>query len=69
MDVEWSIFLGFGSMHDLRDAESPDPRNPRLAGFRSVSYAAAVAMAPKPAKKPAARRIGFDTRSHLRGRK
>ena len=40
MDDE-SRFLGFGQMYTLA---SDDPRNPRLAGLRSVSYAAAVAL-------------------------
>jgi hypothetical protein len=53
-DFPW--FGGQGSVHDLRDANS-DPRNPRLAEFKSVSYAAAVAMGPN--DKPKARKIGF----------
>lgn len=49
---------GFGSMHDLRDAPSDDPRNPRLAGFKSVSYAGAVGLA-KHTREPRYPRIGF----------
>ncbi len=47
---------GSGSLHDLRDADR-DPRNPRLSGLKSVSYAAAVAMGPRQNDKP--RRVGF----------
>ena len=39
---DFPYFGGNGSLHDLRDA--PDGLNPRLAGLRSVSYAAALAM-------------------------
>lgn len=58
-DDYFPIILGFGSTHDLRDEQGVDPRNPRLAGLRSVSYAGAVGLArskPKPAKP---RQIGF----------
>ena len=57
-----SIFYGFGSMHDLRDAQGSDPRNPRLIGLKSVSYDAAVALnndRPKPIKR---RKMGFRIR-------
>jgi len=55
-DAFWRPALdGFGSMHDLSDR---DPRNPRLIGLRSVSYAGAVGLAKrKPPSQP--RRIGF----------
>lgn len=33
-DEDPEIFFGFGSMHDLRDADREPP--PRLAGLRSV---------------------------------
>ena len=59
-DDDWyepPVFFGMGQTHDLRDADS-DPRNPRLAGLKSVSYAASVAMAKAP-KEPKRRRIGF----------
>lgn len=46
-------FHGFGLMSDLRDC---DPRNPNLAGLKSVSYAAAVAIR-KPT--PPRQQIGF----------
>jgi hypothetical protein len=49
----YNPFLGFGSAHDM--AES-DPRNPKLAGLKSVSYAACVAMR-RP--EPPTRTIGF----------
>ncbi len=54
MDDEWSIFLGFGSCHDLRDAGRPDHRFWQL---RSTSKAAAAAYSrkPEPRRKP----IGF----------
>jgi len=46
---------GFGSLHDL---EGRDPRNPKLAGLRSVSYAGAVGLAKRQAK-PQRNPIGF----------
>lgn len=66
LDGETSNFLGFGGMNDLRDADS-DLRNPALAGLRSVSYAAAVAM--RRQERPGrSAKIGFDTTSHLKRR-
>lgn len=57
-DVEdYAIYLGFGSMHDLRDNDT-DPRNPRLIGLRSASYDAAVALNNTP-RETARHRIGF----------
>lgn len=50
---EFPVILGQGSLHDLCDE---DPRNPRLAGLRSVSRAAAVAMRRREIPK---QRIGF----------
>lgn len=51
-DDGW-IFYGHGSTHDLAQDDS-DPRNPKLAGLKSVSYAAAVAMRrDEPAEEPA----------------
>jgi hypothetical protein len=56
-DDDFPVILGFGSMHDLRDADD-DPRNPRLAGLRSVSRAGAIGLAKRrPAEKR--RPIGF----------
>lgn len=52
---DFPVILGQGSLHDLSDT---DPRNPRLIGLRSVSYAGACALAkrkPAPVKRP----IGF----------
>jgi hypothetical protein len=57
MDDDGWIFYGHGSTHDL-SAASEDPRNPRLAGLRSVSYAAACAMKRRP-PEPATNPIGF----------
>lgn len=54
-DVDWPYFQGFGSASGLGP---DDPRNPRLAGLRSVSYAAACALRrPEPPRPP----IGFHT--------
>lgn len=54
--MEWDDFpviLGFGSCHEMNEA---DPRNPRLAGLKSVSYASACALRkPEPQRAP----IGF----------
>jgi hypothetical protein len=61
-DDEWPYFpviQGFGSAHDLRDAPTDDPRNPRLAGFKSVSYAGAVGLAKSAPKTNAPRKAGF----------
>ena len=57
MDDDWYdepfFFMGIGSLHDL---SSPDPRNPRLAGLKSVSYNAACALRkPDPPRNP----LGF----------
>lgn len=46
---------GFGSLHELN---GDDPRNPKLIGLRSVSYAGAVGLA-KTKPQPKQRRIGF----------
>lgn len=51
-DDIWSPFLGFGSVGDLRDADEPEPR---LAGLKSVSPAAARALQrkrPQPTRHP-----------------
>lgn len=56
---DFPVILGQGSLHDLRGAESRDPRNERLIGFKSVSYDAAVALN-KRAAKPTHRRMGFN---------
>lgn len=53
---DFPVILGQGAMHDLRDGE--DPRNPRLAGLKSVSWAGAVGLA-KRRPNQNARRIGF----------
>lgn len=56
MDDDWYeepfFFMGIGSLHDL----SSDPRNPRLAGLKSVSYNASVALRRPEPSRPA---IGF----------
>jgi hypothetical protein len=59
MDDDWldfPVILGQGALHDLSDA---DPRNPRLIGFKSVSYSAACSI-----RKPEPKRhsIGFHIR-------
>lgn len=54
-DDEYSIFYGFGSVMDLREAYAPQPR---LLGMKSVSNAAAWAMHKTP-KAPESRPIGF----------
>lgn len=51
---DFPVILGQGAVHDLSDG---DPRNPKLAGLRSVSYAGAVGLAKR--EKPKARVIGF----------
>lgn len=57
MDPEdFPVILGFGSLHDLRDAEN---RTPRLYGMKSVSRAACWALHKEPKAK--ARKIGFRT--------
>lgn len=38
---DFPVILGFGSCHEMNET---DPRNPRLAGLKSVSYAAACAL-------------------------
>lgn len=64
-DEDYSVFFGFGAVHDLRDGEGSMPR---LHGLRSVSQAAAWAMHDEP--RPRARTIGFNipkpakTRAH-----
>lgn len=50
---DFPVIRGQGSLHDLSDE---DPRNPRLAGLRSVSHAAACAIR-RPA--PPRRAIGI----------
>lgn len=56
---DFPVIQGFGSTHEMRDKDDGDPRNPRLIGMKSVSYAGAVGLAkPKP-KEPRARRVGF----------
>lgn len=55
MDDDYSLFLGFGSTHDLRDADEPEPR---LARMRSVSPAAARAMQRRP-PEPIRQPVGF----------
>ncbi len=57
MDDEWSFFLGFGSLCDLRDSEA---REPKLLNTKSVSRAAAYALQNRP-ESPARRPIGFHT--------
>lgn len=42
---DFPVILGQGSLHDLRDA---DEQSPRLRNMRSVSRAAAQALARKP---------------------
>lgn len=51
--LDFPVILGQGSLHDLSE---PDPRNPRLAGLKSVSWAGACGL-----RKPEAKRhpIGF----------
>lgn len=50
---DFPVILGFGSVHDMAEA---DPRNPRLVGFKSVSYAGACGLRkPEPQRHP----IGF----------
>ena len=51
---DFPVILGQGTVHDLSDG---DPRNPKLSGLRSVSYAGAVGLAKR--EKPKARAIGF----------
>ena len=51
--LEFLVILGQGSLHDLSEA---DPRNPRLAGFKSVSFGAACALRKD---APPCRPIGF----------
>jgi hypothetical protein len=41
MDEDFPVILGFGSCHEMNEA---DPRNPRLSGLKSVSYAGACAL-------------------------
>lgn len=53
-DDDYGIFFGFGSVHDLRD---PDTPTPRLYGMRSVSKAACWALHNE--RPPKTRRIGF----------
>lgn len=53
-DDDWyedpEIFFGFGSMHDLRDA---DNSRPRLAGLRSVNqFDLSLKAAPKARQRP-----------------
>lgn len=43
--LDFPVILGQGSLHDLNDG---DPRNARLAGFKSVSFAAACALKASP---------------------
>jgi hypothetical protein len=51
-DDDFSIFYGFGSMHDLRDApHTPSP----LAGLRSVKNHTTLSKEPKDKARP----IGF----------
>lgn len=60
MDDDYSIFLGFGSCHDLRDADYSEPK---LLRCKSVSRAAAYAIDSWNAGKPRrANRIGFRTK-------
>jgi len=42
---DFPVILGFGSMHSVREEGEPAPR---LAGLRSVSPAAALALARRP---------------------
>ena len=63
---DFPVILGQGSMHDLRDADSRDPRNERLIGFKSVSYDAAVALNNRKPDRPQRRRMGFN-RQRFRG--
>lgn len=53
-DDDYSIFWGFGTVHDLHDEHGPPPR---LHGLRSVSEAAVWALHNEPKTKP--RQIGF----------
>lgn len=55
---DFPVILGQGSLHDLRDADQQDPRNPRLIGLRSVN-AGAVGLAKRQAPKRKRRTIGF----------
>lgn len=50
---------GFGSTHEMRETEQRDPRNPRLAGLKSVSYAGAVGLAKSPTQATRTRKVGF----------
>jgi hypothetical protein len=51
--LDFPVILGQGSLHDLNEN---DPRNPKLAGLKSVSYAGACGLRkPEPKRHP----IGF----------
>ena len=56
-DDDWyedpEVFFGFGSVHDLRDADS---KTPRLYGMRSVNQ---LDLNLKPAPKMRQRPVGF----------
>lgn len=51
--LDFPVILGQGSLHDLNEA---NPRNPKLAGLKSVSFAGACGLR-KPERQP--RSIGF----------
>lgn len=53
-DDDYSVFYGFGTVHDLRDHDAPPPR---LLGMRSVSNRAAWALHDN--APPKVTRIGF----------
>lgn len=51
--LEFPVILGLGSLYDLSGG---DPRNPRLAGLKSVSFAGACGLR---AREPERIKIGF----------
>lgn len=55
MDDDYPVILGFGSTHEMRDAE--DTQRSRLWGLKSPSRAACVAM--DKCSQPKARKVGF----------
>jgi hypothetical protein len=54
---DYPVILGFGSTHDMRDADEGEPR---MWQFKSVSKAAALAYHKRSAPKP--RPVGFHAR-------
>ena len=54
---DFPVILGFGTLHDLRDAED-QTRKSRLWDLKSTSKAACMAYDRQP-KEPKARKVGF----------